>query len=184
MKERNPRKLSVTLYLVVFLAVIAMLIGTYYAYHVKTIREKDKTNVTVKNLDMLLMFNNGNQVNGKNLKPGWEESVEFSLENFSEDTMGKYKIVIEIITPLSNISDENFVYTITGESESKDTSNKVININETPVPVVTKDLTNAVITPKNTHSYKVTFRLKDSAKGKNYSNSLFAARIRIANDNN
>lgn len=184
MEEKKPKKLNMTLYLVVFLAVIAMLIGTYYAYHVKTIKEKDKTNVTVKSLDMLLMFNNGNQVNGKNIKPGWEESIEFSVENFSDDTIGKYKIVIEIITPLSNISDENFVYTIEGTSESKDTTNKTINLEDTPIPVVTKDLNSAVITPKNIHSYKITFKLKDKADAKKYANSLFAAKIKIANDNN
>ena len=184
MTEDKKKKLNITLYLVVFLAVIAMFVGTYYAYHIKTIKEKDKTSVTVKNLDMLLMFNNGNQVNGKNIKPGWEESIEFSLENFSEDTIGKYKIVIEIITPLSNISDEDFVYTVEGSSESKDDTNRVISLTETPIPVVTKDLTNGIITPKNIHSYKITFKLKKNANAKKYANSLFSAKIRIANDNN
>ena len=180
----KDKKINAIIYLVVLLAVIAMLIGTSYAYHVKKERQKDNTNVTVKNLDMLLMFNNGDQVNGKNLKPGWEESLEFSLENFSNDTIGKYKIVLEIITPLSNISDENFVYSIEGESESKDTSNKVITITDTPVPVVTKDLTNGVITPQNKHNYKVTFKLNKEANSKKYVNSLFAVRVRISNDNN
>ena len=184
MKDSKKKKTGTLLYLIVLLSVFAMFIGTSYAYHIKKLKEKDNTNVTVKNLDMLLMFNKGNQVNGKNIKPGWEESLEFSLENFSEDTIGKYKIVLEIITPLSNISDENFVYTLEGVSESKDTSNKVINVNETPIPVATKDLTNAVITPQNTHSYKITFKLKKDADAKKYVNSLFSVMIKIANDNN
>ena len=89
-----------------------------------------------------------------------------------------------MITPLSNISDENFVYTVEGESESKDTSNKLINITETPVPVVTKDLSNAYITPNNTHSYKITFKLKSDADAKKYTNNLFSVKVKIANDNN
>ena len=87
-------------------------------------------------------------------------------------------------TGIVKACDENFVYTIEGTSESKDTTNKTINLEDTPIPVVTKDLNSAVITPKNIHSYKITFKLKDKADAKKYANSLFAAKIKIANDNN
>ena len=179
MDKKKEIKLNNILYLIVFLAVVIMLIGTSCAYYAK---KGKKYNNEVRYIDLLLEFDNESQINGKNIKPGWEESLEFSLENFSKDTIGKYKIVLEIITPLSNMVDENFVYSIEGVSDSKDTSNKTINIADTPIPVVTKYLPNGEITPKNKHNYKVTFRLKKEANIKNYNGNLFAVRIRIVND--
>ena len=70
--------------------------------------------------------------------------------------------------------------TLEGTSISKDTSNKVVNVNETPVPVLTKTIGTASITPKNTHTYKLKINLKNN----NYSkNSLFNTKIKITIDN-
>ena len=181
MESKKSKKFGTTLYVIVLVAVFVMFLATAYAYYSKVIKNNGK-DVVVKNFDMLLVFDKGDQINATNLKNGWEESREFTIENFSKDTIGKYKIVLEVITPLSNMIDDKFVYTLEGESNSKDTSNKVINLTETPVPVVTKELTTGMITPENTHKYKITFKLNNSSI--NYSkDSIFAIRIKIANDN-
>ena len=181
MEETKNKKIGTTLYVIVLIAVFVMFATTAYAYYSKVLKNKDN-DVVVKNFNMLLLFDKGNQINATNLKNGWQESREFTIENYSKDTIGKYKIVLEIITPLSNMIDEKFIYTLEGVSESKDTSNKVINVSETPVPVVTKELTTGMITPENTHKYKITFKLNNS--NINYSkDSIFAVRIKIANDN-
>lgn len=180
MREQKQKKISTILYVIVLIAVFVMFLGTSYLYYVKVIKGDEK-NVSVKNFDMLLMFDNGNQINGHNIKAGYEETKEFTIENYSSDTIGKYKIVLEVITPLSNISNDNFVYVLEGVSDSKDNTNKVVNITETPVPILTKDLGSAVITPKTKHSYKLTVRLN---KGNNIVNdNMFSLKIKIANDN-
>ena len=181
MEEAKNKKRSTILYLVVLMSVFVMFLATAYEYYVKVIKVEEK-NVIVKNFDMLLMFDRGNQIDAHNIKKGYEETMEFSLENFSEDTIGKYKIVIEVITPMSNMINENFVYTLEGESDSKDTSNKVINIGQTPVPVLNKELGGAMITPKTVHKYKLTIKLLDD-KNVNVKDNMFSIKISIANDN-
>ena len=184
MSKSKSKKFHIMLYLVVLVAVFAMFIATSYAYYKKIIKEKDESNLNIKYVNMLTTFYSPDQINGYNIKPGWEKEVEFTIENSSEDTIGNYKISFEIITPLSNMSDEDFVYTITGSSESKDNSNVVINKIDTPIPVLNRDIGLGSITPNNTHTYKITLKLKDNADIKKYSskNYLFAGKIKVKND--
>jgi hypothetical protein len=179
MENKKSKKFNIILYIIVLLAMAIMFASFYFLYQKKVVEPSTKETV-VNKFQMLLMFNKDDQINGHNIKPGWEDSREFSIENFSSDTIGKYNIILEIITPLSNMIDENFVYTLVGESESSDTSNKVINVSETPVPVVTRDLGTAVITPKNKENYKITFSLKKGTK-KYPSENIFSVKIKIVN---
>lgn len=176
----KSKKFSIILYIVVLLSIFAMFAGMFYMYY-KNVIKKDDTNVIVKNLNMLVSFDNNSQINIHGIKPGHEESLSFSIENYSEDTIGNYKIIAEIITPLSNMSDENFVYYIEGETDNKDTSNRVVNVSNTPVPVITKELGSGTITPNNKHNYKLTIKLNNNADAKKYSkDSLFSLRIKIS----
>ncbi len=178
------KKIHILIYILVLLSVFAMFAGCFYMYY-KNVIKKDDTNVIVKNLNMLVSFDKSSQINIHNIKPGFEDNITFTVENYSEDTIGNYKVIAEIITPLSNMSDDNFLYTIESTSQSKDTSNKLINISDVPVPVMTKELGSATITPNNIHSYKITIKLKDNAdKSKYLNDSLFSLRIKISVDNN
>ena len=179
------KKSYLIMYIVVLVSVIIMFIATSCSYYAKIKETKTDVNVNVKNFDLLLMFENGNQINGYNLKPGWSNSIEFSIQNFSTETIGKYKIVLESITPLSNMVDEDFVYEVVGESDSKDTINKLLSRSSTPVPVVTKDIGSGVITPNTTHKYKISFKIKNNAESKKYSDkNVFSTKIKIVNDDN
>ncbi len=179
MENKKSKKFSIVLYSIVLLSMVIMVYSFYFLYQKKIVEPSNKETI-VNKFSMLLMFNKDNQINAHNIKYGWSESREFTIENYSNDTIGKYKIILEIVTPLSNMIDENFVYQIVGNSISNDTSNKVINVSETPIPVVNKDLGTAIITPKNTHSYKIVFNLKKGAK-KYPSENIFSVRIKVIN---
>lgn len=174
----NNKKLNTILYILVFVFVFVMFIATSYAYYKKVIKKDE--NKEVANFSMLVNFDKTSQINASNLKNGFEEVREFTIENYSEDTIGKYNISLEIITPLSNMIDDDFVYTLESVSDSKDTSNKTISIDETPVPVLTKDLGTGTITPKNTHTYKLTIKLNNN---KYVNDSLFNSNIKISINN-
>lgn len=180
----KTKKTPIFIALLVLLAVIAMFVIMYYSYYTK-VNHEEEVNVTVKKFDMLLTFETGKQINGYNMKPGWTDSMVFSVKNYSSDTIGKYKIVFESITPLSNMIDEDFVYEIVGKSDNKDVSNKVINTSALPVPIITKDLGSAVITPNTTHTYTITYKIKDNANINKYPNgNIFSSSIKIINDEN
>jgi len=174
----NNKKLNTILYIVVFIFVFIMFLATSYAYYNKVLK-KDDTPKEVSNFIMLVNFDTSNVINANNLKNNFVVNKIFSIENYSEDTIGKYNIVLEIITPLSNMVDEEFVYTLEGESISKDNSNKVVSIPSTPVPVLTKTIGSGIITPKNTHSYNLGIKLNNN---KYASNSLFNALVKVTID--
>lgn len=180
MEKAKHKKFNTILYIGVLVAILLMFSSSIYLYYVKVMKPKE-TNIVIKNYEMLLMFNGEAEINAHNIKPGWTETKEFSIENFSEDTIGRYKIVLEVITPLSNMIDDSFVYTLEGETTSKDTTNKVVNVSETPVPVITKELGTAVITPKSTQNYKLTFNIKNN--NKKYGNNIFAVKVKVVSDN-
>ena len=171
-------KKNTILYIIVFIFVFVMFAATSYAYYKKVIKKDDSKEVS--NYNMLVNFDKTNQINSSNLNNGYEEVREFTIENFSDDTIGKYSITFDIITPLSNMVDNDFIYTLESVSDSKDTSNKTVDISETPVPVLSKTLGSGVITPKTTHTYKLTIKLNNN---KYKADSLFSANIKISIDN-
>ena len=114
----NNKKISTILYIVVFIFVFIMFGVTAYAYYTKTKKEDIKKEE--KHFDMLVSFDNTNEIEARNLRNGYEVVKEFSVKNYSKDTIGKYSINFEIVTPLSNMVDEEFTYTLEGTSESKD----------------------------------------------------------------
>ena len=175
---KGKKKTNTILYIVVFIFVFIMFIATAYSYYLKVIK-KENVNVDIKHFNMLVEFNNENQFNIKNIRSGYEEVKEFTVKNYSKDTIGKYNIVFEVITPLSQIVDEGFTYTLESECDSKDNSNKIINIPSTPVPVLSKNFGTATITPNATHTYKLTIKMNNN---KYINNSLFSAKINIVNE--
>ena len=166
-EENNSKKFNIIIYLLTLVALFTMLIGTSYAYYVKKIKNGDETRVIIKSSNMLLRFYDGNQINALGVMPGWQSSYKFSVENYSPDTVGKYKIKLEIINPLTNTIDDNFVYELKGTS-SKNNNDKVISKNETFIPVETTDLGVGTISIGSLHEYELTLKLKENNKNQNY----------------
>ena len=183
MKKTNSKKLDLYIYIIVLICVFIMFVGMFLTYYVKTNKNNDKV-VKHNSVLMSLTYDGKDQININNIKPGWEDKLNFSISNYSNDSISKYKIVLEIITPLSNMIDEDFLYTIEGVSDSKDNTNMTINNSNTPIPVITKELNGGVITPNSTHNYTISFKLNKKASEKKYKdNSLFSAKIKVMDDN-
>ncbi len=183
MTKKKTKKTNIIIYLIVLVCVFGMFMATSYAYFKKTSKEEDKK-IIYNDLLMSLNFDGKDQISIVNIKPGFEDEINFSINNFSEDTIGKYKIIFEIITPLSNMIEEKFTYTLEGISNSKDNLNKVIN-DSGIVPCVSKELDGGIITPKNIHSYKIKLNLDKSLDVKKYpKGSMFSAKIKLITDNN
>ena len=60
MDNKKTNKFSILLYIVVLLSIFAMFAGMFYMYY-KNVIKKDDTNVIVKNLNMLVSFDNNSQ---------------------------------------------------------------------------------------------------------------------------
>lgn len=180
--NKQISKFNLILYIVVLVVIFIMVIIMARAYFFKIDMKNKEVEVKENVINLMTSFETNNQINIHNIKNNYKEEREFTITNYSEDTIGKYKIVLEIITPLSNIVDENFVYSIEGETENKDKSNKLINVEKIPVPVVTKELSGGIITPNATHKYKISLNMANS-KIKYPKDNLFALKIKVLNEN-
>ena len=175
--EKKLKKFNLVLYILVLACIFAMVVIMAKAYFAKVNKNKD-VEVKENTINMLISFNENNQINIHNIKNNYSEEREFTIDNYSSDTIGKYKIVLEVITPLSNMVDENFVYSIVGETENKDKTNKLISVENIPIPVITKELTGGIITPNATHKYKLTVKMQNS-KIKYPKDNLFSLKIKV-----
>lgn len=183
MEGKYVNKCNTIIYLLVLIVLFAMLIGTSYAYYVKKIKNGDETRVVIKTANMLMRYAEKNEINAVNIEPGYETSLDFSIENYSTDTVGKYKMKLEIESPLIDKVDDNFVYSITGKSNKNSSNNTLIEVNETPVPVETSLIGKGIITPQTMHEYKLTIKLKENNQNQNYlSGKTFIAKIVVEKD--
>ena len=180
MKEKKISKFNLILYILIFIFLVLMFSGTFYLYYIKEIKSNDEPKIIYNNVNLLVNYSYKDTIDLKTLNPGFTESYDFSIENSSSDITANYKIMFEVITPLSNMIDENFVYTLESTSDKVDNTNKLVSKNETPVPISNKELGTAVITPQNKHSYKLTLQVKSNGQAYNYLNGkIFVARIKI-----
>ena len=104
----NNKKINTILYIIVFVFVFIMFITTSVAYYRKVIKKNNNV-IETNNFSMLVSFDNTDKINANNLNNGYEIKKTFTIKNYSEDTIGKYSITFDIVTPLSNMVDEDFV---------------------------------------------------------------------------
>ena len=177
------KKFNIVLYIFVLIAIIIMFAGTSYAYY-RQVHKDTNTNVTIKNINLLIEYDNGSKINLKNLEFDKEYEYNFNVINDSEDEIGEYKLLFEIITPLDNVIKDNFVYSLESNSNSNDSTNVLVSKNDTIVPVSNKELGVGKITPKNTHNYKLKLIInKKDLDSKYLKGRIFIGRIKVVSNN-
>lgn len=170
-------KLLRNIYIIIFVFVFSMSLGIFINYYNNNIKDK-KYNIIEKKYNLLINYDKTDSITLKDLKYNSDLVYTFKINNFSKDTIGKYKVIFDVITPASNIIDENLVYTLEGKTNVNDNSSIVVNKSETPLPIVTKELGLSSITPGDTHEYKLTLKLKNN--NKDYlKDKVFTSVIRI-----
>ena len=181
MKNENEKskKFNIVIYLLVLVALFTMLFGTSYSYYIETIKNGDETKVVIKSSNMLLRFYDGNQINAFDIEPNWESTYNFSIENYSPDTAGKYKIIFDIEKSLIDSVEDSFVFELTGQS-SKNNNDKLVIKSEQPIPISSTELGVGNISVGSLHDYKLKLKLKDNGKNQNYLNGkVFIAKITV-----
>lgn len=165
--------------IIILIVMIVMVAGLSYAYIIKKIEGGDNTRVIIKTADILLKYDEGNTLNAYNVSPGWEDEFTFSVENYSPEVNAKYKIILDILSPLSEKEDESFIYTLVSKS-NKDNSefNAPVNVDETSVPISTSELGTALISTETLHEYTLSIKLKENNKNQNHlMGKTFVAKI-------
>ena len=104
--------------------------------------------------------------------------MTFSVENYSNDTDAKYKISLDIISPFTETIEESFIYSVTGIS--KNTSDVLVNIENSPVPIKTSELGIGQIKSNSIHDYKLKLEFIETNKDQNYlQGKVFIGKIKV-----
>lgn len=170
----------IILNLSILIMFIIMLVGTSYAYFTHAIKGGDNTRVIIKTANMLLRYDEGDELVGTDVIPGWEGHMDFSIENYSVDTSSKYKITLEVFSHLSDSTINEFVYTLDSINPSYNSDNVLVLKEETQVPVETTEIGIGKITPNTIHNYRLTLKLKDNGLNQNYlMGKQFVAKVKV-----
>ena len=163
MKEKKKNnKFNLLFSLIVLLGVFIMLVACTYSYYVKEIK-KDNKDVTINTITMSMQYFNQENIELSNLKPGFTYKYNFSVNNYSEDIIGKYKLIFDIETPLNNNIDEDFTYSLEATSDSNDKTKKVVRkIFDTLN--YSKKLKISSILPDRDSDYAILLELEDGSK--------------------
>ena len=129
--------------------VLVTFIGVTLAYFM-TMIQGDKKDVTINTGDLRVIFNNGDEIVGSKVEPGWTVTKTFSIENKSK-TEYKYNIVIQDL--VNTFVSNNMVYKITSTNsglnmtdydvlpKSDTASNKVLSYNNSIAGKTTQEYT-------------------------------------------
>ena len=161
----------------VILVVIAIVIGTSYAYFMANVTGGDSGNETViKSGSLNLTLADTNTITLNNSKPGDSASKEFTVTNTSNSSM-IYNIKLVDVT--NTFVDKNdLVYSIIGDNG--------VNITDNVVPSVSDEylVTNISIDGGATHTYTLTITFKETNDNQNDNMRVgFSGRINIDVEN-
>ena len=157
----------------VILVVIAIVIGTSYAFFMVNVTGGDSGNETViKSGSLNLTLADTNTITLNNSKPGDSASKEFTVTNTSKSSM-IYNIKLVDVT--NTFVDKNdLVYSIVGDNG--------VNITDNVVPSVSDEylVTNISIDRGATHTYTLTITFKETNDNQNDNMRVgFSGRINI-----
>lgn len=184
MKEKKKsNKFNLLLSLIVLLGVFAMLASCFYSYYLKE-NKKNNKRIIVNNITMSMQYFNSENIELADLKPGFTYTYNFTINNYSEDIIGKYKLVFDIETPLNNTIDEDFTYSLSSTSNSTDKTNSLIYKTNLPVPTQSQVIGSGAITPNNKQYYTLKLNIKNNSDIKKYIGKAFIAKIYLKIDNN
>lgn len=184
MKEKDIKTYIYAI--IVVLSFILVAIGASLAIvYYKVNGNDDNGEVNVKTPYVSAMFKDTNNINDKDILPGWSNDMTFEIVNISKDenAVGRYSLYWDVLT--NEINDSNFVYTLVGDSylngnliKESDT-NKLVSVgSEMIVPNTNTLIGHGTINTGVTHKYTLNIKFKENGNNQdNLQGKTFKAKV-------
>lgn len=146
------------LFLLIFMTLVTMAVGIWYTYSNEKNNNNDKVDVVVKNISLLMSYDNSNKIYLKGLKKGLDYNFNFSVTNDSTLYQVKYKLVFEVDSTNLKYDGNDFSYTLTNSLKRQDETDYALNLKSRKVPSKTTTLGEAKISAKQSHYYTLNIK--------------------------
>ncbi len=157
MNKKEKTYLTV-LFLLVLLTLITMSCGIGYYYYGKKNASGDSVNIIVKNINLLLTYENNNKITFKGVEKGLDYNYAFNISNDSNEYNVKYKLLFNTTETSFENETNDFTYSLTGQSFKANDDDILINIDNALVPTGNSVLGEGLITKNQTHFYTLNIK--------------------------
>ena len=173
-EEKKENKKILFYAIVTVISFIAVSIGAAYAFYTATIiGNPTNGEVEIRTAHVYAVYNSDKSLVAEGVFPGFSDTAEFSIVNVSTapNAYGNYTIVWDINE--NTIDDENFVYTLTGETivngkkVNNISYNKIVEIGNAVVPTSSMVLGTGTINSGVTHKYVLRLTFKENGSNQN-----------------
>ena len=186
MEEGNNKKQRNTLLMVIsiltFVTLSVMLVGMTFANFTGKISGPDEVTTLIKSANIMLVYEQSNEINEINIFPGWEKALLFSIENqTTEDSIAKYEITLEVFEALTDTPVNDFVYELTSSSNvTGGKTDVLVSKTQTNIPVTDTSLGVATISAGVKHSYELKLKFIETGGDQNeYAGKTFKAKVKV-----
>ena len=164
----NNRGQSIFLSVVGIATLLVAIVGATFAYFSITAvgnENASSIHVTTAKLGDVVYSGNGGQINIENTYPGWHDQTSFTISTAS-GTTGTIQYQINLVVdngqlPTADTRSE-FIYSLSGNATNNAAGTVIASLSNQKVPSTTTTLATGTIVNEDTHSYDLSFLLKET----------------------
>lgn len=175
-EEKKIERHTLLIYIIAILTLLVAIIGATFAwFSAKIIGNENASSVLIKSSSLTIEYLASNEINEKNIGPGFSKNLTFTISNNSGGTAG-YKLYWLVGT--NEFVGNDLVYSLTATSNK--TGDKFVTANQTVIPKVTEQIGTGVIPTGNVQTYtlNVSFLNRDADQNDD-KGKAFAGKIEV-----
>ncbi len=155
---KNDSKRLMIIFVIILLVLITMTSGIIYNYY-KTKNEKENNiNIVVKKVSLLISYNSSNKIIFNGLEPNTDYNYDFSISNNSYEYSANYKLLFDVNSKAFDGENDDFTYSLSCYTKTKDSNDTVINISNRNMPAESTTLGTGKISPDEVHYYTLNIK--------------------------
>lgn len=168
--SKGKKENTILLTIVSVATFVVALAGATFAYFTARVSGNDEASSVVVNTAQIgtITFETTNEIKLEDAYPGiTSNELEFSVAADDKSTTNvKYALVWDQIDN-QFVEQSDLVYTLSGSSNNEDSNGLVPNVNEVQVPNTKATIGVGSLSPKETHTYRLSVKFKETGSNQN-----------------
>ena len=168
MKEKEEKRKNQPILFIMILSVITLLVavtGATLAYFAATVHGNESaSSVLIQTSSLVIEYKTLNEINEKNIKPNFEKTMNFTIENKGvNNSVVGYKIFWNVTK--NNFEGNDLVYSLNGISNKNDDT--IINKVDEKIPLSNSEIGLGIINPGSIQQYNLVIKFLETGIDQN-----------------